>query len=529
MATTTAESSLLDKLNEFAPAPLKSFDAFPKLPSTYKSRSESRGFLTLFVSFLAFLLVLNDIGEFIWGWPDYEFSVDHDAASFMKVNVDLMVNMPCRYLSVDLRDVVGDRMYLSKGFRRDGTLFDIGQATSLREHAEALSARQAVSQSRNSRGLFSLFRRSTPAYKPTYNHTPDGSACRIFGSLDVKKVTANLHITTLGHGYASNVHVDHSAMNMSHVITEFSFGPYFPDITQPLDNSFEITHEPFVAYQYYLRVVPTTYIAPRSNPLVTNQYSVTHYTHTLDHNRGTPGIFFKFDMEPVRLTIHQRTTTLAQFLIRWAGVVGGVFVCTAWALRITTRAVTIVAGPSDEDNITPTESAHASGLRRKWVGGALRARPGSQGRVIRQGNSWVVEGGSPYSSYAGTPVSAVSGTPYSPFSPATAPLPPPPMSGRSVSGGSLSAGGPGFGLGLPSSAFGPASARSPAPGQPSGFPTAATAGSPYPGSVGIPAQSLSPSYTHFPPTPNPGSTSFPRSPLSTERSRTMSGDGKKDD
>ncbi|KAJ7017487.1 hypothetical protein C8F04DRAFT_1279308 [Mycena alexandri] len=32
-------------------------------------------------------------------------------------------------------------------------------------------------------------------------------------------------------------------MNLSHVITEFSFGPFFPDITQPLDNSFELTTE----------------------------------------------------------------------------------------------------------------------------------------------------------------------------------------------------------------------------------------------------------------------------------------------
>jgi predicted RND superfamily exporter protein len=34
-----------------------------------------------------------------------------------------------------------------------------------------------------------------------------------------------------------------SVMNMSHVITEFSFGKYFPEITQPLDNSFEVTHD----------------------------------------------------------------------------------------------------------------------------------------------------------------------------------------------------------------------------------------------------------------------------------------------
>jgi endoplasmic reticulum-Golgi intermediate compartment protein 2 len=34
-----------------------------------------------------------------------------------------------------------------------------------------------------------------------------------------------------------------AVMNMSHVISEFSFGPYFPDITQPLDYSFEVTEE----------------------------------------------------------------------------------------------------------------------------------------------------------------------------------------------------------------------------------------------------------------------------------------------
>lgn len=90
------DSSILDKLDAAFPVPLAQFDAFPKLPSTYKSRSESRGFMTLFVAFLAFLLMLNDLGEFIWGWPDYEFSVDKDMGSFMNVNVDLIVNMPCR-------------------------------------------------------------------------------------------------------------------------------------------------------------------------------------------------------------------------------------------------------------------------------------------------------------------------------------------------------------------------------------------------------------------------------------------------
>jgi hypothetical protein len=39
---------------------------------------------------------------------------------------------------------------------------------------------------------------------------------------------------------------------------------------------------------------------------------------------ASPGIFFKYDIEPVSLTIRERTTTLVQFLIRLAGIVGGI-------------------------------------------------------------------------------------------------------------------------------------------------------------------------------------------------------------
>ncbi|KIJ94985.1 hypothetical protein K443DRAFT_109545 [Laccaria amethystina LaAM-08-1] len=46
----------------------------------------------------------------------------------------------------------------------------------------------------------------------------------------------------------------------------FSFRPHFPDITQPLDNSFKSMDERFVAYQYFLHVVPTTYIALAPHP-----------------------------------------------------------------------------------------------------------------------------------------------------------------------------------------------------------------------------------------------------------------------
>ena len=97
-------------------------------------------------------------------------------------------------------------------------------------------------------------------------------------------------------------------MNMSHVINEFSFGKHFSEMIQPLDNSFKVNtrhtivrlllvesltlaHIPveFVAYQDYLRVVPTTYVAPGTQPLQANQYSVTHYERQLIPHSGVPG------------------------------------------------------------------------------------------------------------------------------------------------------------------------------------------------------------------------------------------------
>jgi len=88
------DKSLLDMFDDAVPG-IARFDAFPKLPSAYKARSESRGFLTLFVLLIAILLVLNDFAEYVWGWPDYEFSVDTRLGSWMNVNVDMVVNTPC--------------------------------------------------------------------------------------------------------------------------------------------------------------------------------------------------------------------------------------------------------------------------------------------------------------------------------------------------------------------------------------------------------------------------------------------------
>lgn len=108
-------------------------------------------------------------------------------------------------------------------------------------------------------------------------------------------------------------------MNLSHVIHEFSFGPFFPRISQPLDNSVEIASANFHIFQYFISVVSTSYVDARRHKLETNQYSVTDLSRQTEHGKGVPGIFFKYDIEPMKLTIKERTTVSSSCIIYRSG------------------------------------------------------------------------------------------------------------------------------------------------------------------------------------------------------------------
>lgn len=56
--------------------------------------------------------------------------------------------------------------------------------------------------------------------------------------------------------------------------------------------------------------------------MLTIKYAVTDYSRSFEHGQGVPGIFFKYDLEGMILTIRERTTSLYQFMIRLVGVVG---------------------------------------------------------------------------------------------------------------------------------------------------------------------------------------------------------------
>lgn len=46
-----------------------------------------------------------------------------------------------------------------------------------------------------------------------------------------------------------------------------------------------------------------------------------------------PGIFFKYDVEPLQLTIQHGHLSTYRFLMRLIAIIGGVAICTEWAYK----------------------------------------------------------------------------------------------------------------------------------------------------------------------------------------------------
>ena len=168
-----------------------------------------------------------------------------------------------------------------------------------------------------------------------------------------------------------------TAFNFSHYITELSFGPHYPTLLNPLDKTTATTDVNFYKYQYYLSIVPTIFtkrhvstksgsLDPAAIPqpptldqtpsnqktkdgeikhvphpqagadaktIFTNQYAATSQSHAVS-TQVIPGIFFKYDIEPILLIISEQRSSFLALMVRLVNVVSGVLVGGGWMYQL---------------------------------------------------------------------------------------------------------------------------------------------------------------------------------------------------
>ncbi|KAL3851238.1 hypothetical protein ACJIZ3_013120 [Penstemon smallii] len=171
----------------------------------------------------------------------------------------------------------------------------------------------------------------------TKRPAPLTGGCRIEGFVRVKKVPGNLIISAISAAHS----FDASQMNMSHVISHFSFGkkisprvmsdmkrllPHLGGshdrlnglsyISNPSDSNANVTIE------HYLQVVKTE-VMTRSYKLV-EEYEYTAHS-SLAHSLHIPVAKFHFEPSAMQVLISENSKSFAHFITNVCAIIGGVF------------------------------------------------------------------------------------------------------------------------------------------------------------------------------------------------------------
>ncbi|KAF2462181.1 putative COPII-coated vesicle protein [Lineolata rhizophorae] len=340
---------------------VRSFDAFPKTKATYLTRGRSGGAWTVLLICTCVWLTLSETIRWFTGTTSYTYNVEKGIGHELQMNLDIVVAMKCSDVRINVQDASGDRILAGDKLRREATSWALW---SKNRGMHRLGAGMIDDGRRQLQGkedvhdyLGAARKKKKFAKSPRIRGNPIDS-CRIYGSIEGNKVQGDFHITARGHGYQEfGEHLDHKAFNFSHIINELSFGPYYPGLSNPLDNTIATTDAHFYKFQYYLSIVPTIYTENAAalsqamleartshptdaNPFVqssqtvfTNQYAVTEQSHLVGEAR-VPGVFVKFDFEPILLTISEEWGGFLALIVRLVNVLSGVMVAGGWCYQI---------------------------------------------------------------------------------------------------------------------------------------------------------------------------------------------------
>lgn len=137
------------------------------------------------------------------------------------------------------------------------------------------------------------------------------------------------------------------------MITELSFGPHYPTLLNPLDKTIAESSTHYYKFQYFLSIVPTLYAKGKGaldaytlnpttaaarygrNTIFTNQYAATSQSGPIPETPYlVPGIYFKYNIEPILLLLSEERTGFLALVIRLINTVSGVLVTGGWVYQI---------------------------------------------------------------------------------------------------------------------------------------------------------------------------------------------------
>lgn len=175
-----------------------------------------------------------------------------------------------------------------------------------------------------------------PDYEAVKMALKNNEGCQVFGNLSVLKVPGNFHISS--HAYAQIIGKlateGFYSFDLSHTINHISFGDeddikkikstFKTGILNPIDNTVTRGNSKDKSiFEYYLKVVPTTYIDVDGNKYDVHQF--TSNSNEVKANMMVPAIFFRYDISPILVKFVQTRERIFQFFIEICAIIGGIY------------------------------------------------------------------------------------------------------------------------------------------------------------------------------------------------------------
>ncbi|CAM9462617.1 unnamed protein product [Chrysoparadoxa australica] len=165
----------------------------------------------------------------------------------------------------------------------------------------------------------------------------ENEGCRLAGNLKLTGREGNVHfapgmgaVEKRGDALEDNatlLKMVFSHFNSSHTINRLAFGEPYPGVRYPLEGESRAVLDKHGMYQYYVKVVPTTYVDVSGKEVSTNQYSVTeHVKHVRPGSgRGLPGLYFHYEISPISSRVQEHQRGWLSFFTGVSAIVGGVY------------------------------------------------------------------------------------------------------------------------------------------------------------------------------------------------------------
>jgi hypothetical protein len=244
--------------------------------------------------------------------------------------------LPCSILSLDVQDIMGSHSVNVEGTLVKNNVDKKGNIIGKFEESDKFAKNSAPLGGSNNNIV-------QPDIDKVRGGLKREEGCQIFGSISILKVPGNFHISS--HAFAQTIGklASEGAYNfdLTHTVNHISFGNeddirnikkiFNTGILNPLDNTNK-TMKSYkkVIYEYYLNVIPTTYI-----DLQGKEYNVHQFTANSNEVKAQmmiPAIFFRYDLNPILIKYTQTRERIFQFFIEICAIIGGIYMVTSFIL-----------------------------------------------------------------------------------------------------------------------------------------------------------------------------------------------------